>query len=124
MSIGKLDSSSASATALKPELEEQEGSATRGDADWFKAALQKTEPTEAAGSFSEQVMNPLTRKALSLEDMSKDAGKALREASLDSDPMKFMEASRALSSYYLQTSLSVKMISKGSQALDKLTNMQ
>lgn len=50
MSIGKLDNSSASAAALKPELEEQEGSATRGDADWFKAALQKTEPTEAAGA--------------------------------------------------------------------------
>ncbi|WP_407316471.1 EscI/YscI/HrpB family type III secretion system inner rod protein [Pseudomonas sp. nanlin1] len=122
MTIGKLDNSSASVAAPAPQ--EALDAPSRGDADWFKAALQRPEPTTAAGSFSEQVMNPLTRKALSLEDMSKDAGKALREASLDSDPMKFMEASRALSSYYLQTSLSVKMISKGSQALDKLTNMQ
>ncbi|MCD5973733.1 MULTISPECIES: type III secretion system inner rod subunit SctI [Pseudomonas] len=122
MTIGKLENSSASATALKPEVELD--NPTQGDADWFRAAMQRPEPTQGAGAFSEQVMDPLTRKALSLEDMSRDAGKALREASLHSDPKKFMEATRALSDYSLQTSLSVKMISKGSQALDKLTNMQ
>jgi type III secretion system YscI/HrpB-like protein len=122
MSIGKLEGSSVSVSAhrLEPELE----TATRGDADWFKAALERPTPAQGSESFSEKMMDPLTRKALSLEDMSKDAGKALREASLEADPEKFMKASRALSTYYLQTSLSVKMISKGSQALDKLTNMQ
>jgi type III secretion system YscI/HrpB-like protein len=122
MSIGKLENSSASATALKPEAELDNPS--QGDADWFKAAMQRAEPAQGAGAFSEQVMDPLTRKAMSLEDMSERAGKALREASLHADPKSFLEATRALSSYSLQTSLSVKMISKGSQALDKLTNMQ
>lgn len=122
MTIGKLDSSSTSVSA--PRLESEPDGATRGDADWFKAALRTQESDYGFGGLSEHVASPLTRKILSLEDVSKDAGKALREASLDADPIKFMEASRALSDYYLQTSLSVKIISKGSQALDKLTSMQ
>jgi type III secretion system YscI/HrpB-like protein len=122
MTIGKLEGTSAfvSAHGLDPRID----TATRGDADWFKAAVERPAPAQGAESFSEKVIDPLARKAFSLEDMSKDAGKALREASLDADPEKFMKASRALSTYYLQTSLSVKMISKGSQTLDKLTNMQ
>jgi type III secretion system YscI/HrpB-like protein len=122
MTIGKLEGNPASVSAqrLDPEID----TATRSDADWFKAALELPAPAYGAESFSEKMMDPLARRAFSLEDMSKDAGKALREASLNADPEKFMKASRALSTYYLQTSLSVKMISKGSQALDKLTNMQ
>lgn len=122
MTIGKMEGNSASVSPhrLDPELD----TVTRSDADWFKAALERPPPAQGAESFSEGMMDPLARRVFSLEDMSKDASKALREASLDTDPEKFMRASRALSAYYLQTSLSVKMISKGSQALDKLTNMQ
>ncbi len=122
MTIGKLDSNSTSVSASM--LESVPDVATRGDADWFRAALQRQEPDPNFGGLSEHVVSPLTRKTLSLEELSKDAGKALREASLDADPVKFMQASRALSDYYLQTSLSVKIISKGFQAMDKLTSMQ
>lgn len=122
MAIDKLSEGSSSATLTLPHNEQDDPS--DADSHWFSAALQSSLDEPVTGNFAEHLIDPLVHRASALDDLSKQAGKALREASLESDPMKFMKLGETLSEYSLQTSLSVKVISKGAQALEKLTNMQ
>lgn len=92
------------------------------DAAWFSAAVQP--PVKTAGSGEQ----PWIGKIASLSEMAnKDAQQADRvliKASRSNDPQTVLDASRTLSSYYLENLLNAKLVSKGVQSLEKLTNLQ
>lgn len=122
MAIGKLSGDSSSEMLTLPH--DEQNNPSDADSRWFSAALQSGAGEPVVGNFAEHLIDPLVHRASALDKLSNQAGKAAREASLEADPMKFRRLNETLSEYSLQTSLSVKVISKGAQALEKLTNMQ
>ena len=55
--------------------------------------------------------------------LQKVAARALQKVSASTDPMDMLKSTRAMSAFHLETVLSAKMISKTSQAIEKLTNL-
>ncbi len=60
----------------------------------------------------------------SVDRLSQDAMRSMKQAVMDNDPTAVSKMSRALSQYSLEMAVTTKVISKGSQAVEKLTNMQ
>lgn len=52
------------------------------------------------------------------------AFRTLEVASRSSNPTDFSQANAVLSDYYIQSLMNAKIIAKGTQTLDKLTNLQ
>ena len=60
----------------------------------------------------------------SLEQLTQDAKRGMKEVINVNDPSSIADVSRALSRYSLEMAVTTKVIGKGGQALEKLTNMQ
>ena len=60
----------------------------------------------------------------SVDRLSDDAMRSMKQAVMDNDPTAIATMSRALSQYSLEMAVTTKVISKGGQAIEKLTNMQ
>ncbi|MCE8032133.1 EscI/YscI/HrpB family type III secretion system inner rod protein [Billgrantia tianxiuensis] len=95
----------------------------RGDVQWFSAAVQPTERA-ADSNVAERIVGQLAGSSEHLQQLSDKADRALRKASKSNDPQDVIQASRSLSSFYLESMLTTKLISKGTQAIEKLTNLQ
>ena len=67
--------------------------------------------------------HPLKQRSALLAGLSSTAARALQKASTSTDPLDMLKSTRALSALHLETVLSAKMISKTSQAIEKLTNL-
>lgn len=93
------------------------------DASWFSAALQTPAKT-ADASDNQSWINTLTHLSETASGQSKQADRALAKASRSLDSRSVMEANRTLSSYYLESLLNAKLVGKGVQSLEKLTNLQ
>ncbi|GME46503.1 type III secretion system protein [Pantoea agglomerans] len=95
----------------------------KADASWFSAALQAPEEKSAPqdNQFWINKLADLTDRA---SDQSSQADKALAKASRSLDSRSVMDANRTLSSYYLESLLNAKLVGKGVQSLEKLTNLQ
>lgn len=93
------------------------------DVRWFSAAIQHpTRPEDT--NVAERIVNQLASSSQELQNLSDDANRALRKASSSSDPKDVVQANRALSSFYLESLLTTKMISKATQAVEKITSLQ
>ncbi len=93
------------------------------DVEWFSAALD--EPgSEFSVSVSDKVINGLTNSSKELQRLSDQAAGDLLKASKSLDAKTIIQANRSLSSFYLQSMLTAKIVSKGTQAVERLTNLQ
>lgn len=94
------------------------------DLNWFNSLLNTP---SAKGPFSPTSDNPFTnllsqRSAL-LQALSNKAARALQKLSNSTDPIDIIKSTRAMSASHLETVLSAKIISKTTQAIEKLTNL-
>lgn len=93
------------------------------DASWFSAALQVPEK-KADTQDNQSWINKLTSLTEAASGQSNQADRALARASRSLDSRTVMDANRTLSSYYLESLLNAKLVGKGVQSLEKLTNLQ
>lgn len=92
------------------------------DAAWFSAALQPQ--SKSASTDNQPWINKLSSLSETAASQGSQADRALAKASRSTDPQSVMDANRSLSSYYLESLLNAKLIGKGVQSLEKLTNLQ
>ena len=90
------------------------------DIKWFNASLH---PAAAIKPDTVKLANPLNQRSVLLQELSNTAARALQKVSASTDPMDMLKSTRAMSAFHLETVLSAKMISKTSQAIEKLTNL-
>ncbi|AWO77476.1 EscI/YscI/HrpB family type III secretion system inner rod protein [Serratia marcescens] len=92
------------------------------DAAWFSAAL----PPQAKmpNIDNQSWIGKLSSLSTVANGQSNQADRALAKASRSLDPQSVMDANRTLSSYYLESLLNAKLVAKGVQSLEKLTNLQ
>ena len=98
-------------------------SPTQDDISWFSATI-KSQNTATDPNVAERIVDQLAGSSKELQNLSNDANRALRKASRSSDPKDVIQANRALSSFYLESLLTTKLISKGTQAVEKITSLQ
>lgn len=94
------------------------------DASWFSAAIQPTQKHDSEANVAERIVGQLSGSSEHLQKLSDKADRALQKASKSSDPQDVVKASRSLSSFYLESLLTTKLISKGTQTVEKLTSLQ
>jgi type III secretion system YscI/HrpB-like protein len=104
--------------------EDQSSRPETSDVQWFSAALQPAQKTDANDNVAERIVSQLSGSSEHLQKLEDKANRALNKASKSSDPMDIVHANRSLSSFYLESLLTTKLISKGAQAVEKLTNLQ
>lgn len=93
----------------------------QADVNLFDNAMRSNhEPAGLASNLMSAISDRLTGHA----ELSHQAERAMKSASVSTDPMDMLKMSGALSQYSLQTALTTKVVSKGAQVLDKLTNLQ
>lgn len=95
---------------------------TQADADLFSSALRSD--NAPLGHLADGLMGALSDRIGSQDHLSQQAMRAMKNASGSAEPMDMVKMSRALSQYSLQMALTTKVVSKGAQTLDKLTNLQ
>lgn len=93
------------------------------DIHWFTAAVKTPTPATAHTTRDNIVAQPLNQRSALLQDLSNTAARALQKTSSSADPLDMIKSTRAMSAFHLETVLSAKMISKTSQAIEKLTNL-
>lgn len=101
-----------------------EGGAARplaeADIAWFSAQMQQVTRPASSGPL----VSTIGQASAALQ---KDADRAVRElqrAARSVDPQQILQANRSLSSFYLQSLLGAKLVSKAAQSVEKLTNIQ
>ncbi|PPC77026.1 EscI/YscI/HrpB family type III secretion system inner rod protein [Pokkaliibacter plantistimulans] len=94
------------------------------DVHFFSAAMQAPQQDQSNTNVAERIVDQLSGSSEHLQELSDKANKALRKASKSSNPEDVIAANRSLSSFYLESLLTTKLISKGSQAIEKLTSLQ
>lgn len=93
------------------------------DINWFTAALKKPTPATAHTPLDNRIAQPLNQRSALLQDLSNTAARALQKVSRSTNPVDMLKSTRAMSAFHLETVLSAKMISKTSQAIEKLTSL-
>lgn len=92
------------------------------DVSWFSAAMQN------GGGHTSMALGgagrPFGDLLQSLQGDSDRVARGLKKASASTDPMEIRKASKSLSSFYLESLLSAKLVGKAAQSVEKLTNLQ
>lgn len=92
------------------------------DIAWFSAAMQPAAPRSAVPSSGE--VSPVLQAASSFQKDAERINRQLQRVSGSVDPQQMMQANRSLSSFYLESMLSAKLVSKAAQSVEKLTSLQ
>ncbi|MGY2289751.1 type III secretion system inner rod subunit SctI [Pseudomonas sp. SDO528_S397] len=95
---------------------------SQGDVDLFNSAMRTDHAPQ--GHLADGLMGVLSERLGSQEHLSQQAMRSMKNASGSSEPMDVVKMSRSLSQYSLQMAMTTKVVNKGAQALDKLTNLQ
>ncbi|MCU7369225.1 EscI/YscI/HrpB family type III secretion system inner rod protein [Pantoea stewartii] len=93
--------------------------ANRDDMHAFSTAL-----NAQSGEAQENLLSGLGGAIRDNQHAQQQAFRNLEVASRSSNPEDFSQANAALSDYYIQSLMNAKIIAKGTQTLDKLTNLQ
>lgn len=92
------------------------------DIAWFSAAMQPAAPRSAASPASE--VSPVLQATSAFQKDAEWINRQLQRVSGSVDPQQMMQANRSLSSFYLESMLSAKLVSKAAQSVEKLTSLQ
>lgn len=95
------------------------------DIGFFGAAMSSPLPVmPTQDNIASRIMGQLSQYSESLQKLSERSEHALQKAAKTAAPMDMIKANRALSSFYLESVLTAKIVSKSAQAVEKLTNLQ
>ncbi|MFC3395511.1 EscI/YscI/HrpB family type III secretion system inner rod protein [Brenneria rubrifaciens] len=97
-------------------------SANSQDVSWFSAELETKPVTPVDGNS--QWLGALAEKSQGLGSVFKTAERQVSQTVSSGDPNIILDATRTLSSFYLESLLSAKVVAKSVQSLEKLTNLQ
>lgn len=97
-------------------------SANNQDVSWFSAALSSSPVTAESGNS--QWLSALAEKSQGLNGVFKSAEREVGQSMRSNNPKDVLDATRTLSSFYLESLLSAKLVAKSVQSLEKLTNLQ
>lgn len=98
--------------------------AEASDINWFNSLLKTTSVNALYPAMTDnKIANPLIQRSELLQELSNKAARALQKVSASTDPIDSLKSTRAMSAFHLETVLSAKMISKTTQAIEKLTNL-
>lgn len=120
----KVNNTSPSLTSsVTLEADDGAPAANPADAQWFSAALNAPQGATDAGGAPD-IISSLTGAISRNQQAQQSAFRDLEVASRSSSSLDFSAANAALSDYYVQSLMNAKIIAKGVQSLDKLTNLQ
>ncbi len=119
----KIHAANTPSLVSSAELPAAGAAASSSDAAWFSAALQAPAGASDAGG-NQGWINKITSLSANAGTQASQADRALAKASRSVDPQSVMEANRTLSSWYLESLMNAKLVGKGVQSLEKLTNLQ
>ncbi|AZC83989.1 EscI/YscI/HrpB family type III secretion system inner rod protein [Pseudomonas chlororaphis] len=91
------------------------------DVAWFNVQMQQVAPRP---SYNEAQISPISQASTALQKHSERATRDLQRAARSVDPLQALQANRSLSSFYLESLLSAKLVSKAVQSVEKLTTLQ
>ncbi|MFJ5355977.1 EscI/YscI/HrpB family type III secretion system inner rod protein [Pectobacterium sp. CHL-2024] len=97
-------------------------SATNQDVSWFSAAMSSAPMTAESGNS--QWLGALAEKSQGLNGVFKSAERDVNQSMRSNNPKDVLDATRTLSSFYLESLLNAKLVAKSVQSLEKLTNLQ
>ncbi len=100
-----------------------EPSPATDDVHFFSAQLNAAAPAASVASSSAP-SDFLSGIVNTVSNAQKRAFKDLETASRSSNELDFNQASATLSNFYIENLMNAKIVSKGVQSLDKLTNLQ
>lgn len=110
------------------------GSADKGDAAQFRAALQRHLQTAEGGvqgvhakgkdSLGDKIMNRCNAVAGEIKEDQQYVSRLLEQATRTGDSMQMMKAMMALSDYQTRVQFVAKTVSKATSSLDQLTRLQ
>lgn len=91
------------------------------DIAWFNVQMQQV---AARAAPAEPATSALSQAGTALQKDADKATRDLQRAARSVDPQQALQANRSLSSFYLQSLLSAKLVSKAAQSVEKLTSLQ
>ncbi|MDX5626669.1 MULTISPECIES: EscI/YscI/HrpB family type III secretion system inner rod protein [unclassified Brenneria] len=105
-------------------IEAEAGSAfSQQDIAWFSASLTQPPSAPPAGGNSAW-LSALAEKSQGLNAEFKNAEREVTRAVRLSNPKDVLDSTRTLSSFYLESLFSAKLVAKSVQSVEKLTNLQ
>ena len=92
------------------------------DMNLFNAEMYS--PPVKETSIADKVVDKFSSISENIGLQKSDFEKKLAKASSTADSKDILEATRAMSDYYLQAAMATKVASKASSAIDRITNLQ
>ncbi|ACT06748.1 type III secretion apparatus protein, YscI/HrpB family [Dickeya chrysanthemi Ech1591] len=96
----------------------------QADVTWFSAAMEPAAPATPTTPDNKAWLGALAEKSDNLENMLQKAERQVSKSINSNNPKDVMDATRTLSSFYLESLLNAKVVAKSVQSLEKLTNLQ
>ncbi|MGE8187524.1 type III secretion system inner rod subunit SctI [Pseudomonas sp. NPDC086278] len=93
----------------------------QADIAWFNVQMQQGASRPA---HEESAKSSIAQASTSLLKDGEKANRDLQRAARSIDPQQALQANRSLSSFYLESLLSAKLVSKATQSVEKLTSLQ
>jgi type III secretion system YscI/HrpB-like protein len=120
----KIDTAPMSTLVMPPDSGKPSHAPETSDINWFNASL-NTPATQTPHNIPSEpyFARPLNRQSAHLQALSNKSAQALLKVSTSTDPIDMLNSTRALSRHGLDSILAAKVVSKTSQAVDKLTNL-
>jgi type III secretion system YscI/HrpB-like protein len=95
------------------------------DVNWFSAQMnEKPSQPQNENSVASRIIGSLSQHSDQLQKLNDRANRDMVKASRSAEPNDMLKANRSMSSFYLESLMTAKMVSKGTQAVEKLTNLQ
>ncbi|SFG66340.1 type III secretion system inner rod subunit SctI [Pseudomonas sp. NFACC45] len=91
------------------------------DIAWFNVQMQQA---AARPGPQDALISPIAQASATLQQGADKAARDLQRAARSVDPQQALQANRSLSSFYLESLLSAKLVSKAAQSVEKLTSLQ
>ncbi|WP_205950462.1 EscI/YscI/HrpB family type III secretion system inner rod protein [Pantoea stewartii] len=108
------------ATFSEPQKSDVDYFSSQLAADFSESETKKIKPI----SHSSEIFSELSQTFTSNEHKRDLAFKDLKNASRSSDMLAMSRANESISNYYIESLMNAKIVSKATQTLDKLTNLQ
>ncbi|MDO7895775.1 type III secretion system inner rod subunit SctI [Pseudomonas citrulli] len=124
MEIQAIDASQLASSPAKTSARPP-ASAEASDVSWFNAQMQeKTPAPDRENNVAARIIDSLSSRSGELQRLDERANRDMLKAIRTADPQDMLQSNRSLSSFHLESLMTAKLVSKGSQAIEKLTNLQ
>ncbi|EJK98726.1 MULTISPECIES: type III secretion system inner rod subunit SctI [Pseudomonas] len=124
MEIQAIDTSNLASASAKATARPN-GGAEASDVHWFNAQMRDKPPVpDSENNVAARIIDSLSSRSGELQRLDDRANRDMLKAVRTADPQDMLQSNRSLSAFQLESLMTAKMVSKGSQAIEKLTNLQ